>query len=201
MSSEALDTKSKILQAAIDIIGQKGDFTIREIAEEAGVNVAAINYHFGNKNNLLVEVENHYSSLLYNSQYEILMNSSLKSNEKIALWTRGLIDFMFQCPALIGLIVNLSNEDKSYKPILIQKIYLNTELQRIIEGIIKESTGIEDEKILSYKYLQLFSGVLGPVLSRIVSSTFGEGESSFEIKNNEDLDEYINILVKGVLTN
>lgn len=201
MSSEALDTKSKILQAAIDIIGQKGDFTIREIAEEAGVNVAAINYHFGNKNNLLVEVENHYSSLLYNSQYEILMNSSLKSNEKISLWTRGLIDFMFQCPALIGLIVNLSNEDKSYKPILIQKIYLNTELQRIIEGIIKESTGIEDEKILSYKYLQLFSGVLGPVLSRIVSSTFGEGESSFEIKNNEDLDEYINILVKGVLTN
>lgn len=199
MSNEALDTRSKILQTAIDIVGLKGEVTTREITEKAGVNVASINYHFGNKNNLLKEVENYYSGLLYNLQYEILVDEDTKPVDKLILWTKSLIHFMFQFPALIGLIVNISNEDKSYKPLIIQKIYLNKELQRTIEGIISESTGIKDGKVLGYKYLQIFSGILGPVVGKIVYSTYGEAETGYDIESSEDIDEYIDILVKGVL--
>lgn len=199
MNVEALDTRSKILQKAIDIVGLKGEFTIREVAEKAGVNVASINYYFGNKNNLLKEVEKYYSDLLYKTQYEILTDKTLSARDKLTCWVKGFIVYMFRSPALLGLIVNILNDDKSYKPLLVQRIYLNKELQSAIESLIKESTGINSEKVLNYKYLQIFSGILGPVISKIVSTTFGEGESVFDINGKEDLDEYIEILISGVL--
>lgn len=50
-----LDTKNKILDAAEKLIMELGaeKASLRKITEEAGVNIAAINYHFGSKNNLL----------------------------------------------------------------------------------------------------------------------------------------------------
>lgn len=199
MNSEALDTRSKILQEAIDIAGLKGEFTIREVAEKAGVNIASINYYFGNKNNLLKEVENYYSEILYKIQSEILADKSLNARAKLTSWSKSFIVFMFRSPALLGLIVNIINEDKSYNPLLVQRIYLSKELQSTIESLIKECTGIKSERVLNYKYLQIFSGILGPVISKIVSSTFGDGESVFDIDGKEDLDEYIEILISGVL--
>lgn len=200
MGMDALDTKNRILQTAIEIVGLKGEFTIREIAEKSEVNVASINYYFGNKNNLLKEVETYYADILYHAQYEILKDDSLSSQQKLTNWAMSLIGFMFQRPALIYLIVNIFNEDKSYKPVLVQKIYLNSELQSVIEEIIKDSTGITEERLLNCKYLQLFSGVLGPVLGKIVSSTFGEGQSVFDMNSQEDLNRYIDLLISGVLS-
>jgi AcrR family transcriptional regulator len=52
------DPKDKIRIAARKLICEKGidKTTTRDIASEAGVNIAAINYHFGGKDNLAVEV-------------------------------------------------------------------------------------------------------------------------------------------------
>ncbi len=54
MSEPSLPTKERILGVACDIFGQAGfkDATIRRIAKEAGVNIAAINYHFRDKEGL-----------------------------------------------------------------------------------------------------------------------------------------------------
>lgn len=52
--SEDTSVKAKILDAAGDVFGRMGykAATIREICKAAGVNVAAINYHFGGKKDL-----------------------------------------------------------------------------------------------------------------------------------------------------
>lgn len=51
-------TKQRILDAAGPIFAKKGFrlATIREISEAAGANVAAVNYHFGDKRQLYAEV-------------------------------------------------------------------------------------------------------------------------------------------------
>jgi len=48
-------TKEQILNATLELIAEKGfpNLTIREIADRAGANVAAVNYHFGSKEGLL----------------------------------------------------------------------------------------------------------------------------------------------------
>lgn len=56
-NSELDDTKSRIIEAAGQIFGQKGfeGATIREICQLAQANVAAVNYHFGDKQRLYFE--------------------------------------------------------------------------------------------------------------------------------------------------
>lgn len=52
-----MDNKEIIIQATIDLINEKGeemnDITVREICKRAGVGLGLINYHFGNKDNLI----------------------------------------------------------------------------------------------------------------------------------------------------
>lgn len=54
MNDPSLSTKIRILEAAGEIFGKMGfkDATIRLIARQAGVNIAAINYHFRDKEGL-----------------------------------------------------------------------------------------------------------------------------------------------------
>src|SRR3954468_3686382 len=50
-----IDTKQKILDAAEQLIGEQGyaATSLRQIIASAGVNLAAIHYHFGSKDDLL----------------------------------------------------------------------------------------------------------------------------------------------------
>ena len=50
-------TRKSLLEAACEIFAQKGyrDTTIAEISERAGTNIAAVNYHFDNKETLYIE--------------------------------------------------------------------------------------------------------------------------------------------------
>ena len=61
MSEQAAPTKERILEAAGDIFGCEGfkATTIRRIAESAQVNIAAINYHFRDKEGLYAAVLEH----------------------------------------------------------------------------------------------------------------------------------------------
>ncbi|HZV00571.1 MAG TPA: CerR family C-terminal domain-containing protein [Planctomycetota bacterium] len=56
-SHEDADTRARLLEVAAETFGEKGfrRTTIREICHRAKVNVAAIHYHFGSKENLYEE--------------------------------------------------------------------------------------------------------------------------------------------------
>ena len=55
MSMNRGDTKTRILDAAENLFAARGyhNTSLREITKEAGVNLAAVNYHFGSKEALL----------------------------------------------------------------------------------------------------------------------------------------------------
>lgn len=199
MNGEQLETKEKILNATIDIVGMKGEATIREITEKAGVNVASINYYFGNKNNLLKEVENYYAEKLLKSGYDILLDTTLTPQNRIFKWALNLIEYMYKYPALISIIVKLTHDDKSYNPVIIKKIYFNNEVQKIVENIIKDITKIEDSRVLNFKYLQLFSGILGTVINHVVVSIYGDEKSILNISDSEELRQYLVLLIESIL--
>ena len=71
------DTKKRLLVAASGIFAEKGfrEATIQDICTAAGANVAAVNYHFGSKKNLYLEV--------WRSASEILKERCLKPMERI----------------------------------------------------------------------------------------------------------------------
>lgn len=60
-------TRERILQAAAEVFADSGfeRATVREICSRASVNVAAINYHFRDKENLYIEVLKYSKALAF----------------------------------------------------------------------------------------------------------------------------------------
>ncbi len=61
MAHSADDTRHRLLEAAGEVFARKGyqAATVREICARAGTNLAAVNYHFGDKEALYVEAVRH----------------------------------------------------------------------------------------------------------------------------------------------
>ena len=61
MANPADDTRAKLLDAAGEVFAANGfqAATVREICGRAGTNLAAVNYHFGDKERLYVEAVKH----------------------------------------------------------------------------------------------------------------------------------------------
>ena len=59
--SDAINTRQSLLEAAGEVFAKKGFWsaTHEEICSRANANLAAINYHFGSKENLYVEAWKH----------------------------------------------------------------------------------------------------------------------------------------------
>ena len=92
-------TKERLLQAATGIFADKGfvSATVREICQAAGVNVAAVNYYFGDKEKL-------YAAVLWNvfeeygtsKEREIAPDPSLAPEERLARLIRTEVRYLYQ---------------------------------------------------------------------------------------------------------
>lgn len=111
-----LSTETKIKEAAIRIFTAKGfnGCTSREIAKEAGINVALLNYYFKSKGQLFDIV---IAAVLNDFTFSLI--DVLKSNMSLINKARILIekeyDFLSKHPEIPSFIINeLGKKDKNY---------------------------------------------------------------------------------------
>jgi len=85
-------TKSQILDAAEKLFASQGieKTSMRQITSEAGVNLAAINYHFGNKENLIKTVLSRFIASL-DQQREELLEAAEKQAGTSGVTTRHVV--------------------------------------------------------------------------------------------------------------
>lgn len=110
--TEIESTKAKILETSTKLFADKGfaRTSIREIASLCDVNIAAINYHFGSKQNLCIQVfENAYRTT--DEQIHILFKKS-KTIEDLAV---QYFDYLTQehvlLKSLFRIILSPESED------------------------------------------------------------------------------------------
>ena len=87
-----MDTKARIINAAERLFAEQGfaQTSMREITAKAEVNLAAVNYHFGNKNNLIQAVFQRYFEQLMPSLDESLA-TVCKDDSVKAVLTRFIV--------------------------------------------------------------------------------------------------------------
>jgi len=87
-------TRFAIMEAAGKIFAEEGyaEATVRDICRQAGANVAAINYHFGNKKGLYLAVLKHYQAIVFETYPpDMGINATQKPEEKLRAFIRSFL--------------------------------------------------------------------------------------------------------------
>lgn len=105
---EKIETKENILKVALELFSSYGfeGTSVRHIAEEAKVNVAAVNYHFKSKHNLYWAVMTRSNNILKQEISE--QAKSAKSLEELMV---GIFDFVIEDPALFRTSIKMMLTD------------------------------------------------------------------------------------------
>jgi AcrR family transcriptional regulator len=192
LSNDKNDTRTRILEAAAEIIGRERNLnlTIREVAARADVNIASINYHFRSKENLLSEVE---MLLMENigHVYTHLGDPGANTATRLINWANTLIKHLIDYPGIIYLIGTRILEKE---PTGINQ-YLSL-MDRDLAPLVKELAGIDDDDTVAFKVLQLISGVVYPVL--ITSSS--DETAGINISDEKTRLAYVSQLVASIST-
>lgn len=103
-----VSTEEKIKDAARKIFTQKGFLatTIRDIAAEAGINLASVNYYFRSKEKLFEFIMDETISRLFSKVEPVLNNETLTIREKLELSVGYYIDNVLENPDFVFFTVS-----------------------------------------------------------------------------------------------
>ncbi|HEY1785105.1 MAG TPA: CerR family C-terminal domain-containing protein [Pirellulales bacterium] len=94
-NSHAIDsTKARILEAAGNVFAQKGfeAGTVREICQLADVNLAAINYHFGDKRRLYLAAVSHAYSARQDELALAEWPAGTRAEDRLRTWVGAMME-------------------------------------------------------------------------------------------------------------
>ena len=187
------DARERIIKAVLVLIGEKGDInpTVREIAQKANVNLASINYYFRSKKNLLTEVEKYFAEEI-NQITSMLNDENIKKVERILMWANEMMTQLAEYPGIIWMlaskVINKNSVDKSMKKFINIK---NSPLKKLVIEI----TGNKDDKLASLKAIQIFSGIINPLIMQ-----YGVGKGfDIDFRDKKIRKRHLDTLIKSIL--
>ena len=188
-----LDTRERIIKTALSIIGERGDMniTVREISRKAQVNLASINYYFRSKKRLFNEIEEYFANET-NNITSILDNSDIDAMARILTWAKKLMENLVNYPGIMLLFASkILRGEKIDKTISKFVNIKNSSFKKLIGEI----TGITDSKLVDLKAIQIFSGLINPLIIQ-----YGVGKVfNADFNNSKTRDKYIETLIESIL--
>ena len=109
ITAKDLSTEEKIKAAAKKLFTQKGFAATRtrDIAEEAGINLALLNYYFRSKEKLFELVMKENVQLFLGTMIEKINNNPLPFEEQLDFIVSNYIDMLLENPGLPFFVLNL----------------------------------------------------------------------------------------------
>lgn len=186
---EIITTEQKILKAADKIFTQKGYAATRtrEIAEEAGTNLALLNYYFGSKEKLFRNVVQVKLKMLLGAMGPVLSDGQISLEEKISLITENYTNLLIENEELPIFILNELTVNRE----LFSKITQNTRqiAQPVLEKQLKERgiTMSATDLIINTLSMTLFPFIAKPLIT------------SSGLVNEEEFVEFVTVRKKKII--
>lgn len=200
---KAVKTKQAIMEAAKTLLQQKGSVTVKEIAEMAHVNVAAINYHFTDKENLINLVINSLLEELKNmvEQYLGYDNTQTETAKKyLNSFIHRFYDFAIENIGILNYMLFPQNKNalesatENFEAIFSMDSDLSDKVIKRLALMRKESDPVK----LKVKYGLLLTGFLLPLLTQINKRPLFKSAPDL-LTDNQLKDAYIDEMINLIL--
>ena len=160
--ADDVSVKDRILDRTIFLISKKGttDVSVREIAREAGVNVAAVNYYFSSKEQMFDQMAQRFLDG-YDQVMGILDEPGLSAEERLRRWAEAVMRSLDEYPGCLALMERYMFAE----PLDPFGRALREAMQRAVSKLSKtlsECYGHADEERITFKLTLLISALAGP---------------------------------------
>jgi len=194
------DIKRKLIENTKKLLQEKPSITIKDIADASYVNIAAVNYHFGSKENLMKIVLNEVIDSLktYITDELIQIKDDKTFEEKLEMMINFIYNFAIENVGLLNYLF-LSNElQKESSSLLVDQFFSDNPFTRLVYQSLSESIKTMDKKEIQAKYILLFSSFCIPLFIQI-SQTKLQGSMRIEVfRDPEFRQNYIKSIMKIV---
>lgn len=155
--------RDQILDRTIYLMGKLGttDVPVRAIAREAGVNVAAVNYYFSSKEEMLTQAADRFLQGC-KEVMKLLHTPGLGPEERLRRWASEVMHFLTEYPGVLVLMERQMAAAEAADPFgtaLRQAMRLAL---RQLKATLREVVGGKDEQRHTFKLTLLVSALAGP---------------------------------------
>lgn len=178
--------RAQLTRAAYKVVGEKGysDFTIKDIALEAGLSTGLVHYYFKNKEDLLFKLLKEMNSNL-KSQLNKVLSVLTEPQDKLLAFCDEAFALLDNEKAYFNVLIDFWAQMNRNKRIRHANIKLFQSFRDEITGIIKEGVGkevfaVEDVKLTSVIIISLIQGTI--IQYVIDSEAFDYREYTAKIK-------------------
>ena len=176
-----LSTEDKILLAASKVFTEKGfsGTRTRDIAEEAGINLALLNYYFRSKEKLFEQVMKVKVVLLFGKIIPIVSNEKTSLDEKIDLASEKYFEILSQNPNLpLFILSEIQKKTSDIKSILpIEKVLKNSVIMKQIQERKPDMNPFH--LLFNFLSMTVFPFVARPIIN------------GFHIMENDDFHKFV----------
>ena len=164
-----LSTEQKIKEAAIKVFQKKGFAATRtrDIAQEAGLNLALINYYYRSKQNLFDLIMEEKLITFFKNFIPVILAADVSLEEKIKLVSQNYIHLLLQNPDLPIFVLNALHNDPGHFAKIVQGAEL---IQRspLVEQLKNINPKIKFEQFfMNLLALCIFPFIVRPAISQI----------------------------------
>ncbi|GAA4836772.1 TetR/AcrR family transcriptional regulator [Algivirga pacifica] len=202
MESENQRTEDKIKQAATKIFQSKGYAATktRDIAEEAGINLALVNYYFRSKKKLFEEVMLESLQGLASAVITIFKDESTTLDKKVTDFVHLYIDMLSENENLATFLLNSVRENPEF---FIKKTHLLSELKSS-SFIIQYQEAVKAKEIPPLNPTHFILNLIGltvfPFISKpMVQVTMGTSDQAFQ-DMVEERKRLVPLWIKSMMT-
>jgi AcrR family transcriptional regulator len=142
-----IETRQRLLEAAGEIFAEQGfhNATVRDVCQRAGANIAAVNYHFGDKEGLYTAVlryAHQCATEKYSPEMGVASKSDAPAEQRLQMFVRSFLRHIFDDgqPAWHGKLMSreMMEPTQALEVLVKEEIRPRAEL---LESIVRELLG------------------------------------------------------------
>ncbi|MDD5309169.1 MAG: TetR/AcrR family transcriptional regulator [Deltaproteobacteria bacterium] len=158
----SLPVKDHILDRTVFLIGKKGttDVTVREIAKEAGVNVAAVNYYFSSKEQMFGQMTERFLAG-FNDVMRLLDGPDTLPEERLRRWSEEVMRQLADYPGFLAVMERHMTAEPLDPFGRALRESMKSAVRRLT-ATIRECVGPTDRGRIAFKLTLFISALAGP---------------------------------------